>query len=474
MAKLFPARELFQIGWICALPIEAAASKLLLDENFGILEEQDAADTNSYTLGRIGNHYIVIACLPGGQYGTTSATTVAINMMRTFSASLRIGVMVGIGGGIPSATHDIRLGDIAISYPEGVCGGVLQYDMGKVGEGGKLRRTGFLSSPPKSLLTAVSNMRAVELTDDHCYPDYIQNAMTRTVRTRKTFGRPDGDRLFKIQYEHPATAAMCECCLAEWEEARIERDNSDPRPHYGIIASGNAVMKHAVTREQLRQETGALCFEMEAAGLMLDFPCIIIRGICDYADSHKNKEWQGYAALAAASYAKELLGYVPRAQVSQEKLVAEVCVEILGELKGIGQGLDRVLNQQASYHHEQTTRFLTDYQQRCHQAFKTSTYEQFKNNNPTRIEGTCEWVLKSPQYLNWWKSSCNDLLWISADPGCGKSVLAKSLIDLDFQTCGLDLSICYFFFKDNDEQNNLATALCAILHQLFAQQPDLL
>jgi nucleoside phosphorylase len=64
---------------------------------------------------------------------------------------------------------------------------------------------------------------------------------------------------------------------------------------------------------------------MEAASLMMDFPCIIIRGICDYADSHKNKQWQGYAALAAAAYAKELLSYLPQGHVSQEKLVIDIC-----------------------------------------------------------------------------------------------------------------------------------------------------
>jgi nucleoside phosphorylase len=114
-------------------------------------------------------------------------------------------------------------------------------------------------------------------------------------------------------------------CPREWEETRSERGGQDPRPHYGIIASGNSVIKHGCTREQLRLETGALCFEMEAAGLMLDFPCIVIRGICDYSDSHKNKHWQGYAALAAAAYAKELLEYVPRGQVSQENLAVDVC-----------------------------------------------------------------------------------------------------------------------------------------------------
>jgi nucleoside phosphorylase len=114
-------------------------------------------------------------------------------------------------------------------------------------------------------------------------------------------------------------------CPTEWEETRSERDSQDPLPHYGIIASGNSVIKHGGTREQLRLESGVLCFEMEAAGLMLDFPCIVIRGICDYSDSHKNKQWQGYAALAAASYTKELLGYMPCGRVSQENLAVDVC-----------------------------------------------------------------------------------------------------------------------------------------------------
>ncbi|CAI7651444.1 unnamed protein product [Penicillium glandicola] len=63
-----PPRDVFQIGWICALPIEAAAAAEMLDEHFGILEEQDVVDSNTYTLGRIGKHYVVIACLPRGHH----------------------------------------------------------------------------------------------------------------------------------------------------------------------------------------------------------------------------------------------------------------------------------------------------------------------------------------------------------------------------------------------------------------------
>ena len=318
-----PPRDAFQIGWICALPIEAAAAKEMLDENFGTLDAQDPADTNAYTLGRIGKHYVAIACLPGGQYGTTSSTTVANHMVRTFSKSLRIGLMVGVAGAIPSVSHDIRLGDVVISCPEGTSGGVIQYDVGKIGAGGEFHRTGSLNSPPRSLLTALNLMRAAELTDDPLYPGYILKSTERNERTRQTFMRPGAkqDRLFKPECDHPEHAPECDTCLTEWEEARTERGGIAPKPHYGIIASGNAVIKDAKTREKLRLKTGALCFEMEAAGLMMDFPCIVIRGICDYADTHKNKQWQGYAALAAASYAKELLGYVPTGLVLQEQLV---------------------------------------------------------------------------------------------------------------------------------------------------------
>ncbi|KAK9848920.1 hypothetical protein MYU51_015249 [Penicillium brevicompactum] len=426
-----PPRDAFQIGWICALPIEAAAAKEMLDENFGILDAQDPADTNAYTLGRIGKHYVVIACLPGGQYGTTSATTVANHMVRTFSKSLRIGLMVGVAGAIPSVSHDIRLGDVVISCPEGTSGGVIQYDMGKIGAGGEFHRTGSLNSPPRSLLTALNLMRAAELTDDPLYPGYILKSTERNERTRQTFRRPGEnlDRLFKPEYDHPEHAPECDTCLVEWEEVRSERGNIAPKPYYGIIASGNAVIKDAKTRENLRLKTGALCFEMEAAGLMMGFPCIVIRGICDYADTHKNKQWQGYAALAAASYAKELLAYVATGLVSQEQLVINMYRELKEEVEGISLRLAQAQDQQEQHHHEEMTRNLKDQQQKCHQVFKVGNYNEQKDINPMRAEGTCEWALSSSEYLRWTASDHNELLWVSADPGCGKSVLARSIID---------------------------------------------
>ncbi|KAB8244890.1 hypothetical protein BDV35DRAFT_381881 [Aspergillus flavus] len=369
-----PPREEFQIGWICALPVEAAAAKEMLDESFGILDEQDIRDPNIYTLGRIGKHYIVIACLPAGQYGHTAATMVANNMIRTFSKSLRVGLMVGVGGGIPSTASDIRLGDIVISCPTGTCGGVLQYDTGKVGAGGKFTRTGSLNSPPRSLLAAVSAMRTAELTDDPHFPEYLRSAIGRTRRTQEAFARPDqqSDRLFQIEHDHPVAGDNCDACLREWEETRSEREDNKPHLHHGIVASGSSVIKHGWTREQLRMQTGALCFETEAAGLMLDFPCIVIRGICDYSDSHKNKQWQGYAALAAASYTKELLGYLPKVFNGNMILLIWHFVGSLENLnenvKGTNERLDKAYDQRERHYTEQTVRTLTAQQKKCHQS----------------------------------------------------------------------------------------------------------
>jgi nucleoside phosphorylase len=98
---------------------------------------------------------------------------------------------------------------------------------------------------------------------------------------------------------------------------REPRPLEDPFIHYGLIASGDQVMRHGATRERLRKELDVLCFEMEAAGLMDDFPCLVVRGICDYADSHKNKLWQGYTAATAAAYAKELLSVISGNSISQ-------------------------------------------------------------------------------------------------------------------------------------------------------------
>lgn len=124
--------------------------------------------------------------------------------------------------------------------------------------------------------------------------------------------RFENDRLFSPAYEHIDGHTCNNCHLSE-EILRDKRDTTNPEIHYGIIASGNTLVKDASTRDKIAESAGSecLCVEMEAAGLMDHFPCLVIMGICDYADSHKNDRWQRYAAATAAAYARELLEYVP-------------------------------------------------------------------------------------------------------------------------------------------------------------------
>ena len=113
----------------------------------------------------------------------------------------------------------------------------------------------------------------------------------------------------------------------EKTEKRLWRELDDPVVHYGLIASGNAVMRSAQRRDELQSALDVICFEMEAAGLMDDFPCIVIRGICDYSDDHKNKIWQPYAAVAAAAYAKDLLRVILPEEIESTKAAVEVIEE---------------------------------------------------------------------------------------------------------------------------------------------------
>ncbi|KAL2845287.1 purine and uridine phosphorylase [Aspergillus pseudoustus] len=303
----------YSVGWICALPVEMAACKAMLDEvHSEPAISRSPTDQNSYTFGKIGHHNVVIACLPNGVYGTTSATTVAMDMISTFQ-SLRFGMMVGIAGGVPSEQADIRLGDVVVGKPANATGGVFQHDMGKLLQRGHLHTTGTLNKPPAILLTAMSKLQADHLLTESKVTEYLESMCAQLGDHWRRFKRPDldSDRLFKSDYVHlDPDSETCSGCDKSNEYLRPLRSLSNsPQIHYGAIASGNQVVRDSITRDQLAQK-GILCFEMEAAGLMDRFPCLVVRGICDYADSHKNKEWQGYAAATAAAVAKEILSVV--------------------------------------------------------------------------------------------------------------------------------------------------------------------
>ncbi|KAL8902504.1 MAG: hypothetical protein Q9207_004643 [Kuettlingeria erythrocarpa] len=307
-----PKRDQYTVGWICAIPEERAAANAMLDETYENTQDQDAHDTNHYSFGRVKRHNVVIASLPAGVYGTSTAATVAGQMLRSYT-SIKIRLMVGIGGGVPTPEYDIRLGDVVVSQPKEKFGGVVQYDRGKKTAGGKFERTGQLDKPPQLLLNALASMQADFEMQGFDLGKYLRENLKDKQRMLEKYGRPhEKDELYRAEYDHVGANRECTHCDRGKLVLRFPRSPMDVRFYYGTIASGNLVMKHGTERDRISQDLGGiLCFEMEAAGLMDNFPCLVIRGICDYADSHKNKGWQRYAALTAAAYAKKLLSTIP-------------------------------------------------------------------------------------------------------------------------------------------------------------------
>jgi nucleoside phosphorylase len=326
--------DYYTVGWIAALPIERAAATALLDERHDEPQgfSQHPSDTNSYTWGRMGEHNIVIASLPAGVYGTTSAATTALSLLSSLP-QIRIGLLVGIGGGIarPDEGMDIRLGDVVVSQPDGATGGVVQYDLVKATSGGEREPKGFLNMPPPVLLHALANLQAEHEAEEPMMNEFLSKMLKDKPRMAKAgpgyiHQGFENDQLFKASYEHTRGDHDCRGCDPNGEVQRCARDSTDPKIHYGIIASGNTLVKDAAKRDNLAKHVGekCLCVEMEAAGLMNHYPCLVIRGICDYADSHKNDRWQRYASATAAAFAKELLSYVPAGDLQKTRRAAEL------------------------------------------------------------------------------------------------------------------------------------------------------
>lgn len=307
MASCPLTHESYEIGIICALAIEKAVVEALLDEQYPQLRNIDG-DDNIYTFGRIHHQNVVVACLPGGTIGKVSAARVAKDMPRSFSA-VKIGQMVGIGGGVWTPQTEIRLGDVVVSEPNSMHGGVVQWDFGKTERDGVFRRVGTLNKPPRVLLNAIQQLEIAHMKHGSGLSIYLSEIAAKMPEMSDALHYQgfENDQLFRWDYQHQSGETCKNCDITKIVERDHCRTKGQPSIHYGNVVSGDQVMKDAATRDSIARQENVLCFEMEAAGLMDDFPCVVIRGICDYADTHKNKRWQPYAAATAAAYAKGLL-----------------------------------------------------------------------------------------------------------------------------------------------------------------------
>ncbi|CAH0053832.1 unnamed protein product [Clonostachys solani] len=298
-----PSESSFTVGWICVLQKEYYAAKKLLDEEYtdaGITHARD--DNGQYILGRIGKHNVVLCVPTPGFSGSIEAFNIA-SMMRSTFPWLRLFLLVGISGGVKTKDYDVRLGDIVLGTK------IIPYKFGKELQDG-FQYTGDSIKPPRELMGVFTSLEE-KVRDGLSLEKEIENATKRfDVSRRADYARPKNDRLYTGDYLHEDG---CDCSdhAASSSPYLIKRRQRVPSQkvvlHQGIISSADQVMKNAITRDKISNDTSCICFEMEAAGLKYIPDSLSIRGISDYSDGHKNDAWHDYASLAAAVGARELL-----------------------------------------------------------------------------------------------------------------------------------------------------------------------
>lgn len=351
MAFRRPSRRSdFEIAVICALPLEHNAVSLLFDEFWdedGDHYGRTAGDVNSYTTGRIGKYNVVLALL--SYVGKANAAVVAASVRSSY-CGVRLALLVGICGGVPQATSgkecEILLGDVIISKT------VVQYDFGRQYPHEFIRKDTVednLTRPNKdirNLLATFETDRGLERLQQrtaHFLKQLQANAGQRKRRDKYRYPGTMEDNLFKPSYRHKhhlSPTCICRDCDGSSDpvcedalnsscqdlgcdkvylvtRGRLEakrqlgEDKSDgvqdPAVHVGSVASGDTVMKSGEDRDRIAKKEGVIAFEMEGAGVLQEVPCIVVKGVSDYADCHKNKKWQDFAAATAASTLKAIL-----------------------------------------------------------------------------------------------------------------------------------------------------------------------
>jgi nucleoside phosphorylase len=304
--ELDPKR--YTVAWIAPLEIEARAALLMLDNKHPGRFSLARGDDYVFLAGDMEGHNIIIATLPAGQeYGTGSAAALA-SQVKTFFPNLWFGLLVGVAAGLPNLSRkpplDIRLGDVLVGLPTGDSAGLIAYDLGReTADGFQLLRAGQVLATTETIVrSAIGNIKLTAPNDTAEFLPYYNKIKHEEHVDGGTFEDPgqDRDQLYQAEdngTEHPVERAH-------------RPDSRRIRVWYGSIGSGDKLMRNAKKRDELRDKHNIIGLEMEAAGTINRIPVGVIRGVCDYADDHKNKEWQPYAAAMAAAYAKAVLNRI--------------------------------------------------------------------------------------------------------------------------------------------------------------------
>ena len=328
-------RNDFEIAIICALPLEASTVGALFDKRWDRQRYGKApGDSNAYSTGVIAHHNVVLVHMPN--MGKVAAATAAACLHSSFP-EIQLALVVGICGGTPFGDQqDIFLGDVIISE------GLVQYDLRK-----HLPNNIFLQKDTHrdNLPRPGPKIRAA-LAKLHTEPGrgWLENRASEYLRVLRqglgdmvTYPGTTEDRLFKSTYRHKHHAPL-ECAICANDDGKDDVCNTaiglsckhikcdeqelvsrawrsppfNPVVHFGLIASGDSAMKSGEDRDNVSTRDGVIAFEMEGAGVWEKFPsCLVIKGVCNYADNHKSntsKRWQNYAAATAAAVTQSFLG----------------------------------------------------------------------------------------------------------------------------------------------------------------------
>ncbi|KAH8777614.1 nucleoside phosphorylase domain-containing protein [Diaporthe sp. PMI_573] len=335
-------RNDFKIAIICALTLETDAVQDVFDQRWDEVKYgKMAGDPNQYTMGVIGRHHVIVVHMPG--MGKSNGASVAANCRASFP-NLGLVLVVGICGGVPFTRSgvEIILGDIIVSD------GLIQYDFGRQFPDRFVRMSETISKPNAEILSFLNKTKGRWWTNrlkdrTALHLKYLSNSTE--LGGIAEYPGACRDKLYEATYRHKHQAAFnCEVCnrcqtkkdpvckaaltldceslqcddrhlvdrkrlVGAADESETKKNHADPSIHFGLYASGDKVMKSGEEREIIAKDEGVMAFEMEGSGVWEGFPgrCLVVKAVCDYADSHKNKRWQSYAAASAAAFTKAFL-----------------------------------------------------------------------------------------------------------------------------------------------------------------------
>jgi nucleoside phosphorylase len=495
MATPPATRDEFEVALVCSLPLEYDAVSLLFDQFWDENGDQYGrapGDVNTYTTGRFGNFDVVLVLLANtGNISAASATA----SLRSSYPGLRLVVLTGICGAVPTsdAGEEILLGDVIISKT------VIQYDYGRQYSDDfvpKDTTEDSLGRPDKnirSLVAILETARERERIEERAAVllEQIQDFAAKKTRrlNADTYQYPGAtnDKLFEASYRHKhhnSTQCLCEQChkysdpvceesrslacdvlgcderhvvrrqrleanrLLEQEERTKEAQI--PFVFIGRFGSSDKLLQSGEYRDLIAKRYGVLAFEMEGAGVWDELPCIIVKGVCNYADSHMNDRWQNFAAAAAASVAK---GLVERYTKTDKSVMIQIREQI-----------------EKMMENKESSECLKD----LHQTDPRDDKTRIQRTKGNLLKDSYRWVIGHNDFKRWRDNPQYRLLWIKGDPGKGKTMLLCGIID-EIESSATMHCLSYFFCQASDIRLSNATAvLRGLIYMIVVQRPLLI